>query len=240
MDKTLRINLWASPRNISTALMYSFAQRSDTQVVDEPLYAHYLRHFKNRPKHPSEERILEEMENNGAKVIQQLLDYEEKPVLFIKNMTHHLIHLDQDFFQYFHHIILTRSPEEMICSLAKVIPKPSADQLSYAGHLAILKQLQAQELPYCVVEARRFLQQPKEQLQKICAAMQIDFEPKMLNWKAGPRPEDGLWATHWYKNVHQSTGFQAYQPKEATVPSHLLHLVEQVRPHYEELMTQML
>ena len=40
---TLRIQLWSGPRNVSTALMYSFAQRPDTRVVDEPLYAHYLR-----------------------------------------------------------------------------------------------------------------------------------------------------------------------------------------------------
>ncbi|MEL0010468.1 MAG: sulfotransferase family protein, partial [Bacteroidota bacterium] len=36
-----RICLWSGPRNISTALMYSFGQRSDTTIVDEPLYAHY-------------------------------------------------------------------------------------------------------------------------------------------------------------------------------------------------------
>ena len=37
------ICLWSCPRNISTALMYSFAQREDVQVFDEPLYAHYLK-----------------------------------------------------------------------------------------------------------------------------------------------------------------------------------------------------
>ncbi|MEL6717724.1 MAG: hypothetical protein AAFP82_03330, partial [Bacteroidota bacterium] len=30
-----RINFWSSPRNISTALMYSFAQHSAFAVVDE-------------------------------------------------------------------------------------------------------------------------------------------------------------------------------------------------------------
>ncbi|MEC8460369.1 MAG: HAD family hydrolase, partial [Bacteroidota bacterium] len=29
--KVKKIMLWSSPRNISTALMYSFAQRSDTK-----------------------------------------------------------------------------------------------------------------------------------------------------------------------------------------------------------------
>lgn len=34
--------MWSGPRSLSTALMYSFAQRSDTAVVDEPFYAAYL------------------------------------------------------------------------------------------------------------------------------------------------------------------------------------------------------
>ena len=40
--QTQRICLWSGPRNISTALMYAFGQRSDTEIIDEPLYAHYL------------------------------------------------------------------------------------------------------------------------------------------------------------------------------------------------------
>ncbi|NCW57866.1 MAG: HAD family hydrolase, partial [Gammaproteobacteria bacterium] len=37
-----RIAMWSGPRNLSTALMRSFGNRSDTVVVDEPFYAHYL------------------------------------------------------------------------------------------------------------------------------------------------------------------------------------------------------
>ncbi|MBQ36281.1 MAG: sulfotransferase family protein, partial [Gemmatimonadaceae bacterium] len=36
MSGCQRLCLWSGPRNISTALMYCFAQRADTQVVDEP------------------------------------------------------------------------------------------------------------------------------------------------------------------------------------------------------------
>jgi Sulfotransferase domain len=39
------VNLWCIPRSCSTALMYSFAQRDDTTVVDEPLYAHFLSNY---------------------------------------------------------------------------------------------------------------------------------------------------------------------------------------------------
>ena len=36
------INLISGPRNVSTALMYSFAQRNDTNYYDEPFYGYYL------------------------------------------------------------------------------------------------------------------------------------------------------------------------------------------------------
>ena len=34
--------MWSGPRNISTAMMYSFDNREDCFASDEPLYSHYL------------------------------------------------------------------------------------------------------------------------------------------------------------------------------------------------------
>ena len=72
-DSIKRICLWSGPRNISTALMYSFAERSDTLVYDEPLYAHYLKTSKAKKYHPGSKEILNSMENNGIKVIDIIL-----------------------------------------------------------------------------------------------------------------------------------------------------------------------
>lgn len=58
MSSTVRIALWSGPRNISTALMYAFAQRADTTVVDEPLYAHYLSTSDARRYHPGAEEVI--------------------------------------------------------------------------------------------------------------------------------------------------------------------------------------
>ncbi|MEM6263618.1 MAG: hypothetical protein AAGI38_13985 [Bacteroidota bacterium] len=82
----LRINLWASPRNVSTAFMYSFAQRPDTKVFDEPLYGHYL---TQRPvPHPGADQVLQEQETEGEKVVKEvLLGPHEHPVVFFKNNT---------------------------------------------------------------------------------------------------------------------------------------------------------
>ena len=60
------ICLWSCPRNVSTALMYSFAQREDTQVFDEPLYAYYLKNSNSI--HPGRKEILSSQERNGKKV----------------------------------------------------------------------------------------------------------------------------------------------------------------------------
>ena len=59
MYDSKKICLWSGPRNISTALMYSFAQRSDTKVFDEPLYAYYLANSKAKEYHPGADEVMQ-------------------------------------------------------------------------------------------------------------------------------------------------------------------------------------
>ena len=65
------INLISGPRNLSTALMYSFSRRPDTKVIDEPLYGHYLR--ETNADHPGKEEIMQTLNCNGKSVVQDLL-----------------------------------------------------------------------------------------------------------------------------------------------------------------------
>jgi hypothetical protein len=79
--------LWSGPRNVSTALMYSFAQRADTIVVDEPLYGHYLR--VSGARHPLRAEVLAAVNSDGNAVMRQLLHEpaeEATTVLFMKQM----------------------------------------------------------------------------------------------------------------------------------------------------------
>ena len=86
---SLRLNVWSGPRNVSTALMYSFAQRSDTRVVDEPLYGHYL--SVSSANHPGADEVIADMECDANIVIRDvILGPCDKPVLFMKQMAHHL------------------------------------------------------------------------------------------------------------------------------------------------------
>lgn len=60
----------------------------------------------------------------------------------------------------------------------------------------------------------------------------------MLSWEAGPRPEDGVWAPHWYESVHRSTGFQPYAPKTGTLPEHLEDLLAECETIYARLIAE--
>jgi len=232
---TKRICLWSGPRNISTALMYSFAQRSDTKVVDEPLYAHYLSESDADQYHPGAEEILKGMEKDGQKVIEMMLGFHDKPVIFFKQMTHHLVNLDWSFLEQTVNIILTRDPREMLPSYAKEVEHPTMKDVGYAKHLELLEYLRKMGQKPIILVSEKVLKNPREMLIKLCKSLDIPFEESMLSWEKGARPEDGSWAKYWYHTVHNSTGFKPFQPKKEPFPEYLKPLLEESLPLYKEL-----
>jgi hypothetical protein len=69
----------------------------------------------------------------------------------------------------------------------------------------------------------------------VCEQLGIPFDPAMLRWEAGARPEDGVWAKHWYANVHRSTGFTPQPTSTRPLPAHCEDLYHEARPLYEAL-----
>lgn len=232
---TIRVNLWSGPRNISTAIMYSFAQRSDTQVVDEPLYGYYLAHTNADSYHPGAEEVIRNMETDGERVIQWMLGSFETPVVFFKQMTHHLENLDRSFMNGMINIMLTRDPREMLPSFASDIQKPAMKDVGYLDQLRLYEFLAGTGQPPIVLESKQVLLTPEKTLAKLCVAIGIPFDEAMLSWEKGGRPEDGVWAKHWYQNVHDSTGFKPYKPKTAPFPEDLKPLLDECMPIYERL-----
>lgn len=228
--------MWSGPRNISTALMYSFAQRKDTRVYDEPLYGHYLSQTDADEYHPGAEEVLESMETDGQKVVDWMMGPHDKPVVFFKQMTHHLVNLDHSFLEDTINIILTRDPKEMLPSYAKQVKNPSMRDVGYAQHLELLQYLQERESEFVVLTSKSVLVDPPGTLRKLCDSIGIPFDEAMLSWEKGARPEDGVWAKYWYDSVHQSTGFKPYQPKTEPFPEALNPLLEKCRPIYEKLV----
>ncbi len=234
-DGTVRICLWSGPRNVSTALLYSFGQRADTCALDEPLYGHYLR--TTGVEHPGREEFLPQLDQDGERVVRDVLLGEcNRPVLFAKSMAHHLVGLDRAFLAKLVNVLLIRDPEQMLPSLAVQIPEPTLLDTGLKMQTELIDQLEALGQQPPVLDSRMLQNHPEEVLRKLCAAAGVDWDPAMLRWPAGPRPFDGCWAPWWYQNVHRSTGFSPYHAKTEPFPERLRPLLEQCRPYYERLL----
>ncbi len=234
MSECLKLSVWSGPRNVSTALMYSFRQRPDTVVVDEPLYAHYLR--TTGAAHPGAREVLEAMEGDGGRVVREvILGPCERPVHFFKNMAHHLLGLDRKFLYRITNVLLIRNPQEMLPSLAEQLPEPTLRDTGLDRQVEILDVVLGRGEKPVVLEARELLLDPDGVLREACERLGLPFEEEMLRWPAGPKPEDGVWAKHWYRNVHASTGFAPHRPKAVRFPQGLEPLLEECLPLYEKL-----
>ncbi len=228
------INIWSSPRNISTAFMYAWAQREDCTVVDEPLYAHYLR--VTDADHPGKKEIMESQSQFAERVISNVIlkDY-ETPLVLHKQMTHHLVDLDWSFLLKTKNIILIRNPREIIASYAKVISKPNMRDIGIRKQMELYNYLSRHNNLAAVVDTNELLKNPKKVMEELCVSLDVPFDEKMLCWEAGARAEDGIWAKYWYGNVHKSTGFKKYIPKETILNEQLEILASECQTYYERL-----
>ena len=235
MSDRVRISMWSGPRNISTALMYSFRQRADTTVFDEPLYGHYL--ATTGLHHPGYQDVLATMDHNADRVIDDVLFAAgDRPIRFYKNMAHHVVGIDLSRLDGLCNVLLTRDPRQMLVSLTREIPDADVDATGLPDQIRILEHIQQNGDTPIVLESREVLLDPAGVLTELCHLLGIPWYANMLSWPAGPKPEDGIWAEHWYANVHRSTGFAEYEPKTAPFPEHLEPLLAQCLPLYERLV----
>ena len=226
--------LWSGPRNVSTALMYSFRQRSDARIVDEPLYAHYLR--VTGADHPGRDDVLAAQNNSGHDVIHDVImgacDY---PILFVKNMAHHLVDLNLNFLDCTENILLIRDPEQMLPSLINQIPEPTLRDTGLKRQCDLVDFLMDMGQDPAIIDSGELLKNPAQVLSQLCTHIGIPYQEAMLEWPSGPKPEDGVWSTHWYHSVHESTSFLPFSRKETPFPEHLKPLLDECQSYYERL-----
>ena len=234
------ICLWSGPRNVSTALMYSFAQRVDTQVIDEPLYGHYLR--VSDAQHPGRNEVMARMSCNGGEVMAELLERspaEPVNLLFLKQMAHHLVDIDTRFLDRTGNILLIRDPGEMLQSLTIQLPHAGLADSGLAMQWQLYLDLVANGQQPAIVDCRELLLDPAGILSRLCQSLNIEFDAAMLSWPAGRRKEDGIWEKYWYQSVHESTGFAPYEAKPPC-PETLHNLLDECQPYYDLLFAQAL
>jgi len=230
------INLISGPRNVSTALMYSFAQRSDTHVLDEPFYAVYLK--KTGVEHPGSEAVLRSLSPDEAIVKSRLerLESAQKPVLFVKNMAHHMEVLADPLIAGAANIFLIRDPRQILASYAAVISHPSMRDIGVAYQYSLFSGLQEQGQEPIVIDSGFLLQDPVSVLTEVCRRCGLEFQQRMAHWPQGPKPYDGVWAPYWYASVHRTTGFGTQPANSRALPTHLQELYDEARSFYEKLL----
>ncbi len=242
MSKPLRVAMWSGPRNISTALMRSWGNRPDTAVCDEPLYAHYL--ARTGLDHPGAEEVITHHEPDWRKAVEALVGEIPggKPIYYQKHMAHHLLpEIERDWFGHLTHAFLIREPREMITSLAKILPDPTAEATGLPQQVEIFSWVRARtgRTPP-VIDSRDVLDDPRRILTLLCESLGVPFLESMLSWPPGRRETDGIWAKHWYASVEQTTEFQPYVPKPEPVPEPLKGLLDVCQSYYETLYAERL
>lgn len=229
------INLISGPRNISTALMYAFAQRDDCSVMDEPFYGYYLATVSSRAVHPSEAEIMAAMPLSWSRIVKNIDQKASGSHVFVKGMAHHLVMEDLSFLLDWENIFLVRKPADLIVSFSKVIADPSLDDIGYRQAIKLMAFLEEAGRPFIVLESDELLKDPANYLAQICNWLDIPFSADMLKWPPGPIPEDGLWARHWYASVHASSGFESRPPSPQMVPERLGRLLSEANDLYDQI-----
>ena len=237
----MTVSLWSGPRNCSTALMYSFAQRPDYGVVDEPLFAHFLQN--TGAERPSRAEVLAAMPTERAQILSTLK--RDNGHVFLKHMANHTEGWPEpcDFATH-KHVLLTRHPRKVLKSYRAHIDSPTALDLCYHHHHRWLERCEAEGWPVAVLDSDRLVAAPEQSLRALTDWLGVDFDPCMRTWPAGPRQEDGPWAKYWYHRVHASTGWEKAPATDLDsippVEERFLPLVAETEPLYELLRARAL
>lgn len=234
----LTIAAWSGPRNISTAMMRAWENRPDCEVVDEPLYAHYLQ--ATGIDHPGRDAVIASGDTDWQRVVNTLCGPPPsgRPIWYQKHMSHHLLPgMDSGWMSGLINLFLIRDPALVVASYVK-----SRDSVSPAD-IGLVQQAQlfdavADRVGRAppVIDAERFLRAPEAQLRTLCTLLGIPYSSRMLHWPAGPRASDGVWAPHWYAAVQRSTGFEAWRDKRVPLPPDQAAVAAACQPAYQRLL----
>ncbi|WP_295635587.1 HAD family hydrolase [Novosphingobium sp.] len=240
---TVRIAMWSGPRNISTAMMRAFENRTDTCVSDEPFYAAFL--AESGADHPMREAVLQSQPIDWRAVAGAMTGPPPEPaaVWYQKHMCHHMLDgFGLDWTAELTNVFLIRDPAAVIGSYVVKREDVTLADLGFAQQQRQFDMV-ADRIGRAppVIASEDVLANPRVMLAALCAAVGIAFDAPildaMLAWPAGPRASDGVWAPAWYDAVHRSTGWAPLRPparKEALPAAHQ-RIVEQAMPFYESL-----
>ena len=224
------IAMWSGPRNLSTAMMRSFGARNDCSVMDEPFFAPYL--VATGKEHPGREETLARHETDPDKVGKMCLATPLTPFSFQKHMPQHMVDgFPMDWAKSAKHFFLIREPSRVIASYIRGRAKFLVEDLGFSAQRQLWFELGRPP----VIDSLDILKAPEVMLRRLCMAIDIPWDPAMLSWEAGLKPEDGAWAPYWYHSVQNSTGFGPPPDKQAIVDEAYKKVLNEVQPDFDIL-----
>mgnify|MGYP005988356043 CR=1 FL=1 len=226
----MKIAMWSGPRNLSSAMMYSFGNRADFAAWDEPFYAAYLK--RTGMDHPMREEIIAAHDADAESVAAACAGPvpDGKAHWYMKHMGIHMDLSPLDWAKDCVNVHLIRHPARVIASYAAKRENPTLHDIGFAQQVDIFDRF-----PGPVIDSADIRRNPESMLRKLCDAIGLDFDPAMLSWQAGKRPYDGVWAAHWYGAVHKSTGFAGAEGDLPALTGAAADLCQSALPHYEKL-----
>ena len=237
MNNKKRISMWSGPRNISTALMRSFENRSDTSVIDEPFYSFFLKN--TGIKHPMYKKVIEKYDSSWDNITNTLIGPipNNKNIWYQKLMTHHWVDNQQlDWTVNTINCFLIRKPKEVILSYLKIYEDITPELIGFSQQVYIFNYImkKTNKAPI-VISSEDILKNPKLMLQKLCNLLEIPFLDQMLEWPIGIRDSDGIWGKYWYKNVVKTSSFSKPSEKNEEFPDKFSSLLDECNIYYKQL-----
>ena len=230
----MKIAMWSGPRNLSTALMYSFASRADMSVVDEPFYASYL--AQTGLDHPMREAVIASQNTQPSVVIDRLMSDLSAEHQYQKHMTQHILPtMPRDWLSKVKNVFLIRHPARVLASWSNKHDTLRLTDIGFAQQLELFEQVERLGETPVVIDSFDIRSNPQAYLRALCDAVGLAWDPAMLAWERGAKPFDGVWADHWYDAVHRSTGFAGAESDLPALDGELAAINEEALPIYKRL-----
>ncbi|MGR3712810.1 MAG: sulfotransferase-like domain-containing protein [Shimia sp.] len=232
----MKIAMWSGPRNLSTAMMYSFGNRPDCAVVDEPFYATYL--AQTGLDHPMRDDVLHAQSHDAQEVAAAMSgpNPDGVDVFYQKHMTQHMIEgVPREWMREVVNVFLIRHPARVIASYAAKRENPTLSDIGFSQQSELFDLVTGWGQKPVVIDSFDVRQNPKQMLEKLCNAIGLSFDDRMLSWPEGGHRSDGVWAPHWYGAVWNSTGFAGAETALPNVSEALQPVLAEAMPHYEKM-----
>ena len=234
MAKNIIIAMWSGPRNLSTALMRSFGNRQDvTNVLDEPFYGSYL--LSTNKEHPMKDEVINS-QFTDINDVKNLCIKNNSGITYQKHMTHHILDKDFSWLDTLTNCFLIRNPEMVVKSFMKSWKDGDFEDIGFKQQYDIFNYVRnyLNEKPL-IIDASKLRSDPERVLTKFCLLADIQWDKDMLQWSSGIKDYDGIWASHWYPSVVNSTSFKPEEPRELILTDNEKRIVEKAMPIYEDL-----